>query len=311
MKPILVTGANRSGTTWVGKMLSCSERLLQVWEPFNSLMPPESKIAGANPFSRQYHYVLPAQTPAVENYLNRRIISAAYVTGEPNQSNLRFLGKIFGTLNNLLDLKLNTKQILFKDPIALLSAEWLAHKYNARVVILIRHPAAYVNSIKRVDWDMSLDELCAQSEFLATLPASLVAEIRDRVNSKSTGDGYNLEDAALSWKVFHQVIYQYQQAHPDWIFVKHEDLCRDFVGGFKDLYSRLALPWSIEVQEKIEQYCDRSKQPELGSQIHILNRNSRLTSQVWKQSLTLQEINRIKEITQNVADLFYGSDSWK
>ena len=184
MKTILVTGANRSGTTWVGKMLSCSNRLLQVWEAFNFLMPPESKIAGANPFSRQYHYILESETPTVKGYINRRILSSAYMTNKPNNSKFRLLFKIFGTFNNLLSLKMNTQQILFKDPIALLSAEWLVREYQAQVVVLIRHPAAYVNSIKRVNWDMSLDEFLPQSEFLATLPNLLVEEIRDRVNAR-------------------------------------------------------------------------------------------------------------------------------
>lgn len=309
MKPILVTGANRSGTTWVGKMLSCSGRLLQVWEPFNYLMPPESKIAGANPFSCQYHYVLEPETVKIKSYINRRIISAAYLANKPRKNNFCPLLKIFGAFATLVRLGMNTKQVLFKDPIALLSAEWIAREYKAQVIVLIRHPAAYVNSIKRVGWNMSLECLLAQKEFIATLPDALAVEIRDRVSNQSD-NAYDLEDAALSWKVFHQVIYQYQQTYPDWIFVRHEDLCGDFINGFKDLYSQLALLWSVEVQEEIRQYCDRQEQPELGSQIHILSRHSPSTSASWKQSLSPQEVSRIQEITQDVADLFYDRNSW-
>ncbi|MER3452975.1 MAG: hypothetical protein C4321_04710 [Chloroflexota bacterium] len=34
-EPILVTGSNRSGTTWVGRILAASGRLNYVYEPFN------------------------------------------------------------------------------------------------------------------------------------------------------------------------------------------------------------------------------------------------------------------------------------
>ena len=311
MKTILVTGANRSGTTWVGKMLSCSDRLLQVWEPFNYLMHPESKIAGASPFVRQYHYVLEQETARIKSYINRRIVSAAYMANKPSNSSFRQLLKLLGAVEQLVSLGINSKQVLLKDPIALLSAEWLAREYQAQVIVLIRHPAAYVNSIKRVNWKMSLECLLAQKQFMDTLPDALVAEISDRVSRQGADNGYNLEDAALSWKVFHQVIYQYQQTHGDWIFVRHEDLCHDFIHGFKKLYSQLALPWNLEVKDLIRQYCDNpSEKRPLGSEIHVLSRNSRSASEIWKQSLTPEEVNRIKEITQEVADLFYDRSSW-
>ena len=114
----------------------------------------------------------------------------------------------------------------------------------------------------------------------------------------------------MSWKIFHQVIYQYQQVHPDWIFVRHEDLCQDFISGFENLYSQLALPWSTRVQERIRQYCRVQEKLNLGSKVHILSRNSVAIPQSWKQSLSQQEVSRIREITQDVADLFYDSNSW-
>jgi len=38
VKTVLVTGSNRSGTTWLGKMLSLSNQFLEVYEPFNYLI---------------------------------------------------------------------------------------------------------------------------------------------------------------------------------------------------------------------------------------------------------------------------------
>ena len=36
---------------------------------------------------------------------------------------------------------------LLKDPIAVLSAPWLADTFDMEVIVLIRHPAAFVNSV--------------------------------------------------------------------------------------------------------------------------------------------------------------------
>ncbi|HFQ91935.1 MAG TPA: hypothetical protein ENK29_03550, partial [Chromatiales bacterium] len=44
LKPILVTGSHRSGTTWVGRMLTVSPALYYVHEPFNPSHPPGAGI---------------------------------------------------------------------------------------------------------------------------------------------------------------------------------------------------------------------------------------------------------------------------
>ena len=77
MKTLLITGSNRSGTTWLGQMLSLSGKFLEVYEPFNYLIP-SPKIAGYSPFNEQYHYVLEGESETIKSYINRRIISSIY-----------------------------------------------------------------------------------------------------------------------------------------------------------------------------------------------------------------------------------------
>ena len=44
-KPILVTGSHRSGTTWVGKMISLNKNVGYIHEPFNiGLRPRDNKL---------------------------------------------------------------------------------------------------------------------------------------------------------------------------------------------------------------------------------------------------------------------------
>ena len=53
-RPILVTGAHRSGTTWVGAMLTLSPRIGLIHEPFSPITPPGVSSA---PFDRFFRYV--------------------------------------------------------------------------------------------------------------------------------------------------------------------------------------------------------------------------------------------------------------
>ena len=42
--------------------------------------------------------------------------------------------------------------VLLKDPIALLSAPWLARRFGYRPLVVVRHPAGFVSSLVRVGW---------------------------------------------------------------------------------------------------------------------------------------------------------------
>ena len=45
--------------------------------------------------------------------------------------------------------------------------------------------------------------------------------------------GYDvIDDAKLVWRICHRVIREYQAEHPEGLFVRHEDLSTDPLGGF-------------------------------------------------------------------------------
>jgi hypothetical protein len=107
-----------------------------------------------------------------------------------------------------------------KDPIALFSAPWLARTFNADVVVLIRHPAAVVSSLVRLDWIFYFPYLLEQPELMRDWLAPFAEEIRRFAASPQP----LLEQGILLWRIMHHVIFRYQQEHPEWIFLRHEDL---------------------------------------------------------------------------------------
>ncbi len=310
MKTILVTGANRSGTTWVGKMLNFSGDLLEVSEPFNYLNG-QSRIVGQCPFVQHYPYVQSSEASRVKKYIDRKIVYSTYKSIQGGRSFRELVSKSCKAINNLRRLRCGVVVPLIKDPIALLSAEWVAREYQSQVVVMIRHPAAYVSSIKRVNWRMPLSVFLSQPKFMETIPANLVSEVEEKAMSGQESSGYNLEDAALCWKVFHSVIKRYQTEHPEWIFLRHEDLCQDYLSGFRDLFYQLSLRWSDEVGEMIHNHCGSQNSLSLDSRVHILKRDSALTRDYWKINLRKDEVARVRKITAEIADVFYDGSSWQ
>src|SRR5699024_11082686 len=70
------------------------------------------------------------------------------------------------------------KKYLIKDPIACMSSEWLHNRFDMEVVIVIRHPAAFVASLKRLNWDFDLNELICQEELMQDHLRKLLAGIK-------------------------------------------------------------------------------------------------------------------------------------
>ena len=155
-RPILVTGAHRSGTTWVGKMLAASGEAAYISEPLNRWHRPGKLRAAAKYW---YTYIdevnegefLPAfkETLAFEYHAWAEIKSLRSI-----KDGLRMLRdwRIF------IQGKLFDKRALLKDPFAVFSAPWFAQKLDCQVVITVRHPAAVASSLKRLNWSFDFSD---------------------------------------------------------------------------------------------------------------------------------------------------------
>lgn len=133
-KPILVTGSHRSGTTWVGKMISLSRQVGYISGPFNIGLAP-----GYNMLNLDYWF----------NYINCNNDNEEKLKNELNNIlsfNYQFFQEMH-RLNNFRDFlrtcrelsrslikKIYNRRPLMKDPIAIMSVEWL---YKTKLLIWI------------------------------------------------------------------------------------------------------------------------------------------------------------------------------
>lgn len=308
-RPILVTGTNRSGTTWLGKMLSLAPETLYIHEPFKPkvlqflyhLVPP--------PFENHFHFVTKADQAEMARFLAHRMgmfypwWQDVKVRPGPKQM-------IRATLRRRAYRKVHRPGLrpLLKDPLALMSVDWLVDLMDPDVVISVRHPAAYVSSIKRLNWDVGpwlfLDqpELCETrlQPFLDDLHALDAQPERDLVG-----------EAILAWRIFHYVIRDYEQRYPSFIIVRTEDLADDPENRFRDLYTRLNLPFTPEVRAGIRSHSSAANPREAGEgRADQIARDSRAVTSVWKERLTPAEIDRIRRETSDIAPHYYGDADW-
>ena len=158
--PILVTGAHRSGTTWVGKMLAASPQVAYISEPLNVLHRPGVLRL---PVSTWYTLVCEQNEteylPAFREMLGFRYGLWREVRSVRSSKDFLRMGRDFSIF---LRGRLLGQLPLIKDPFAVFSAPWFARRLGCRVVITVRHPAGFVSSLKRLNWVFDFHDLLDQ-----------------------------------------------------------------------------------------------------------------------------------------------------
>lgn len=195
---------------------------------------------------------------------------------------------------------------LFKDPLAMLSAGWLADRLGMDVVMLVRHPAAFVSSIKRFNWRSPLSELLDQPLLMRDFLAPLADEIGHYAGDEAT----IVEQAAVFWKALYYVADCYRQQYPHWHFIRHEDLSRDPLDGFARLYAILGLRYTEGIAAVIRDYSSATNPAEAAEDQSIARLNSQSNIWNWKQRLSAAEIDQIHRLTQPVAGQFFEDGEW-
>ena len=301
--PILVTGAHRTGTTWVGKMLAASPHVAYISEPLNVWHRPG--VLGA-PVAKWYTFIDDANEAA---YLSafREMLSFRYGL-------LREIGSIRSRkdflrmgrdLSIFLRGRLTGHRPLIKDPFAIFAAPWFAKRFGCRVVITVRHPAGFASSLKRLNWSFDFNDLLSQPALMDTYLDA------DRVSMESVSADDIIGQASLLWRMIYRVVARMINLYPSFIVVRHEDLSRDPVSGYRDLYAALDLDFTPKVEQAIVGASSSDNPTELSKKkAHAVKLDSRANLDNWKKRLQAGEIARIREITGKVSNLFYSDEEW-
>ena len=305
---IFVTGVIRSGTTFVGIVLSLPLDVDYIHEPFNPL-------CGMPGIDRWYRYVRPSlDTEQMQRYheLAKSIFSydltlrSWYPESDPWHS--KVIKGIVGSRGPfyLRLAKLNPfhKAAVIKDPIANLLTEYLYLHFGVKPVIIIKHPLSLVASLKRVDWWPNLGEINEQ-------PHLIEDYFWDEADFLNRDWSNPVLGAAAYWRAIYKVLLAQSGKYPDWQVITHEELSQAPVLVFNRLYERLDLPWSESVKDKIlkQTQGNRSAQARKG-RVQDFKRNSADIFRVRRDSLSAKERRAIFEVTKDVALQIYSRESF-
>jgi hypothetical protein len=303
LTPILVTGAHRSGTTWVGKMLAADACTAYISEPLNVLHRPGVFRAKVKYW---YQYICEDNEseylPAFSELLEFDYHLWDEIRSLRSRRDVLRMGRDFYIFYNGL---MRGQRALLKDPFAVFSTPWFAKRLNCQVVITVRHPAAFASSLKRLHWPFDFQDLLNQPLLMRDHLEPYRAEMESVRGEDVIGQ------AALLWKLIYRSIHASRGLHPAFRVVRHEDLSLDPVPGYSALYDVLGLEFTPRVEKTILNSSSSENPRELSrKKVHDIQLDSRATVDNWKKRLTAEEIERIRTVTSEVSALYYSDAEW-
>ncbi|MDP1715077.1 MAG: sulfotransferase [Anaerolineales bacterium] len=301
--PMLVTGAHRSGTSWVGKMLAAGTDTAYISEPLNVLHRPGVFRA---PVKYWYAYInnenASEYLPAFRELLNFQYHTWLEIKSIRSRRDFLRMGRDFHTF---FIGSIHGQRALLKDPFAVFSTPWFAQTLNCQIVITVRHPAAFASSLKRLNWHFDFRDLLNQPLLMRD---HLEA---DRADMESIQPDDIIGQSALLWRMIYRFVDSARGLFPDFKIVHHEDLSLDPIAGYKALYETLGLTFNEKVEATIINSSSSENPRELSQKnTYSVKLDSRANIDNWKKRLTSDEINRIRKMTESVSHLFYLDNEW-
>ncbi|HUF97849.1 MAG TPA: sulfotransferase [Ilumatobacter sp.] len=303
--PILVTGSHRSGTTWAGAILSLSGEALSIHEPFNPAYP---RSWLRRPPTRWFEYVDREHDDGWRAQMADIVALRPPVTHLLRRSQRpRHLMRVAQEAAGAARGRRRGARALVKDPIAVFSAPWIADRMMTDVVVLVRHPAAFASSLKRLDWRFDFRNLLDQPTLMDTVLAPHADDILDATRRELD----IIDTSILLWRVINSVVVSYREQHPDWHIVRYEDLAVDPLVSYERLYSALGLMWTPAVETAVREYTKEGNVRTVADfDKGGVVRDSKAAMWTWTQRLTDDEIERVRAGTADVADHFYEAADW-
>jgi hypothetical protein len=238
----------------------------------------------------------------------RQVSAQIYIESFLKLSVSRFIKRLFrvkrlGGIKRIISDSIKNiiaKRTAIKDPIALMSADWLYETFNLDVVILIRHPAAFVASLKVKQWEFDFSNFSSQLPLFKPELLKYESAIMEAVENKKD----IVDQGIILWNVIHSLILFYQEKYSkEWYFVRHEDLSIRPEDEFKKIFKYL----DLNFDSKVTQYIRESTKSSVKGR---LKRDSISNITSWKQRLSEEEVDRVKTGTKSVWCHYYEEKDW-
>jgi hypothetical protein len=306
--PIVVTGAHRSGTTWVGKVMASAPRTFYLQETFNVEYP--------NPFTairmKWSYQRFSGDGESAERRVFQDVFALRFRCDPKDPSRVLSRRGLMRRCFHLLRWESTDPAkctIIMKDPLALFSIPWLVRHFGVRPVIMIRHPAAFVSSLRVQGWFFDFGNFLSQPGLVEDMFPHERHRIEEMARRQHTDV---VSESAFLWRLLYTVVAKYRREYPAWTFVRHEDISRNPAEEFRRLFVSLGLWYTPRADAYLNSTITREDRGYVRSSTPVSDvvRNSAENVFVWKQRLTEAEIARTREVVGDVASEFYADEEW-
>lgn len=287
-QPIFVTGTHRSGTTWVAAMLAVPG-VWYVHEPFS---------ATKGLWNENFFYVGEKAESSEVDSIMYRILHG----GHRDMLNLPW------TEHALMPLRLfphSPRRILLKDPLACLMSAYLARRFSLKTLVMFRHPAGFVSSIRNLRWPTAepirrfLDNKDLMQDWL-----SPNRELMER-NCRQD----DLMSAAVLCGCLNRVLWGYVNNYQEMKPLYFEELCADPLSWFKQLFAELGLPYDQRTRSLHDRLCLAESAGRLDYRTHEVKRNSAAMAEKWRRELDTAELGMLRSVWEQFEIPLYAEPS--
>ena len=306
---IFVTGMIRSGTTFLGTVLSHPLSVDYIHEPFNGAYTLPERIA------LRPRYVRPGDTSLAASRFReqaRKLFSydigmrSAQYDGDP--VGRAFIKKIVGSRGpfHLRLAKANPfhNTALIKDPMGGLVTEFLYREFGVRPVVIVRHPVSLAASLSRLDWFPQTYDFQLQPDLID----DYLSDESDTL--ERTWPNRMLESMA-HWRLLYRVLLEQARRHGDWVIITHEELSAQPMTVFERLYDDLNLPWSASVAAKVQSLTQgNGKAHAADGRVQDFHRDSAKIFEMRRDAVPVEVRQQIFDITSDVALQLYSRDTF-
>ena len=313
-----VVGTHYSGISWVGNILSfankSSFRDEQILVPSASMYRKKGFINDSFGLKSKddfwFRYIddqlFPDAFSLVQNNLNYKFdfLDSLELIDKHNllyELDANTFDAVFFCIRKKLAwefFKSDNSKNVFISEVGIFSSEWFSSRFKSKVVIVIRNPLSFVQSLLNHGHKYDFKAITNQKKLMKTY-------LSDYADDLYNPPSYNdiVGQGILLWNINYSVALKLLKKHPDWISIKLEDLNNNPIKEFYKLYRKLDLSFDKRIYSKI---IDFSTDKKISTPDGFDNnkRNSSKMNNRWR-TLEDKTITRVIDGTEKVFSQYY------
>lgn len=305
---VIVLGAPRSGTTWVGKIFDSHPDVLYRHEPDlvlrESRLPwtvPDSEMAALVPIAREYLQRL-LRTPTLKSAGQLPLFPKNYHVAGARQlrggiiTALKIIEATTGSRRlrsyHVPDLVRPDRHPALRPVMKSITAQGLAGLFaeacpDARLVLALRHPCGQISSTMRGRREKRFESGVTPAGILA-IPLSREYGLTEPQLKAAS----RIELHAWQWVVSTETAVRALDGRPNSLLLVYEDLCREPIAGARALFAFCGLDWNPQT----ENFIGESTTDGTTERYYGVVRNPLAAANRWRTELNQDDQRKIIDI---------------